>query len=477
MCLDSYAHGLRMKHEIFHSPNKVQLTIEELPTPDGYAQHPKGKQLGETMPMWRVQTEGYKDGKGQLVGVVSRDAGFFDSPDVEWISGGVNSKGPEAVAIGRHGNFLHWGFAASPKYMTPEAKLVLVNALHYIAKFDRQAPVARKVTGTVLRESVLENLGGITEAGYAETLVRYAGYRKDSEDRKVAIQAKIDGGEEVSDMDKQMLTYPAMENPGRFDRVRGYFSDDAWKLVDGDPKAIKQYLGSNLPYMHPTGGWYELGVDEELRSFTVGNADPAFLSRAIQALGDPEKSDLAQSLLMRYTNQDFGEASQWQAWLAKHQGKLFFCETAGYKWLVNTLDGAAKTPSKPDLKPTAKSPVAMAFSAVPDGEHHRLTLSVKVFKGWHTYDYVPDDAAYIPMRLALALPEGVEQIGDWQRPASHPDQIEPRVRVFEGNLTFECLVKGAQSGAEIDCTVRYQVCDARLCHPPTRKSLKVVIQP
>ncbi|MCP5022143.1 MAG: hypothetical protein GY930_10235 [bacterium] len=466
-----------MNHEIFNSPNKVALTIENKPTPGEYTHHPKAKNLGKTIPMWRVQTEGYKDGKGQLVGVVSRDAGFFDSPDVEWISSGVNTKGPEAVAIGRHGNFLHWGFAASPKYMTEEAKLVLVNALHYIAKFDGQTPVARKVSGTVLRESVLSNLESITEEGYAKTLARYAGYRKDDEDRKAAIQAKIDAGEKVTDMDKQSLTYPPVEDPGRFDRVRGFFSDEAWKSVEGDPQAIGDYLRSNLPFMHPTGGWYELGVDEELKSFGKGSADPDFLATAIAALQDPEQAALAQTLLTRYTNQNFGNASEWKAWHTKVQDKLFFCETAGYKWLVNSLESAANAPAIFELKPNAKTPVAMALTAAAEGKNHRLTVHVKILKGWHAYDSVPDSSAYRPLVLSLTLPDGVQQVGEWKRPASHPDKVEPQVMVLEGEVSFECLVTGVKAATEIGCKVSYQVCDARMCLPPSSKALKAVLQP
>jgi len=39
------------------------------------------------------------------------------------------------VAIGRHGNFLHWGFAALSDDMTDEARDVFANAVVYIAGF------------------------------------------------------------------------------------------------------------------------------------------------------------------------------------------------------------------------------------------------------------------------------------------------------------------------------------------------------
>ena len=66
------------------------------------------------------------------VGMVSRPGGFEDSPEAEIISGGVSGKTWDAVAIGRHGNFLHWGFAASPDDMTGEARDVFANAVVYM---------------------------------------------------------------------------------------------------------------------------------------------------------------------------------------------------------------------------------------------------------------------------------------------------------------------------------------------------------
>ena len=82
--------------------------------------------------------------------MVSRPGGFEDSPEAEIISGGVSAKTWDAVAIGRHGNFLHWGFAASPDDMTEEARDVFANAVVYIAGFAGQTPVARKYNDRII---------------------------------------------------------------------------------------------------------------------------------------------------------------------------------------------------------------------------------------------------------------------------------------------------------------------------------------
>src|SRR5262249_23232709 len=57
---------------------------------------------------------------------------------------GLNSKGPNSVALARHGNFFLCGFSAPPKDMTPEARKYFVNAVCYIKKFDGQKPIVRK---------------------------------------------------------------------------------------------------------------------------------------------------------------------------------------------------------------------------------------------------------------------------------------------------------------------------------------------
>lgn len=47
-------------------------------------------------------------------------------------------------SLARHGNFFHWGFAASPPEMTDEAQRVFLNTLAYMQKFAGQRPL---VTG------------------------------------------------------------------------------------------------------------------------------------------------------------------------------------------------------------------------------------------------------------------------------------------------------------------------------------------
>ena len=425
--------------------------------------------------MWRVQTEGYTEGTGQLVGIVSRDAGFLDSPDVEWISGGVNTKGPNAVALGRHGNFFHWGFAASPTYLTEEAKLVFVNALHYIARFDGETPVARKQQGVLVRSDVESMIESISDEGYARTLAMYAEIREDDAARKAEIRARIEAGEEVSDLDRRIADSPPPRDPGRFDRVRRLIAPDVWSSLGEDPERVARHLRANLPYMHPTGEWYSLAVDEELKRFGVANDDPALLERAVAALAG-DGAGLARTLLARYTEQAFESQAEWTAWLAEHEDRLFFSEAAGYKWLVARRALGSEAPV---LEPTAQEPAVFAATLrALGGGRHELTVHARILEGWHAYDEVGPGVPYVPLSLELELPNGWVAEGVWTRPDVHVDPTNPRVTLLEGELAYRRVLVAPDAGeaASVVCAVRYQVCDASMCLPPAQERLTAALQ-
>ncbi len=474
MCLDAHAHGVRIQHDLFQTPNKVQLTFTDVATPESYARYPEGRGLGETMPMWRVQTEGYTTHEGQLVGVVSRDSGFLDSPDTEWISGGVNSKGPNAVAIGRHGNFLHWGFAASPTYMTPEAKDVFVNALHYITRFDHQAPIARKAPGTMMRSGMDTAIYDMSPEGYAAKVALYRGYQAEEAARKEAVRKRADAGEELSEADSWVLSSEPMEIPAQIAPASRFLSEKKIQELGSDPAKVALYLANIQPYVRPSG-WFELSVDEELMELGIANSDLALLDRAIEML-QTDRRELGQGLLERYTEGGFSTYEDWKAWLDTHRDRLFFTEAGGYKWLVDTTGGAPAppAPAREPVKATRRSPMAtgLALRELSEGRFE-VTLEVDLLKGWHAYASTPEESAYTVLSHKLSLPEGVTQVGDWVRPPTHPSPGEPGTAIFEGHVLFTCEVEADDraSAEEITCAVRYQVCDDSMCLPPTSKVL------
>ena len=202
--------------------------------------------MKDTIPMWPVQKEGFKDGKGFPSGTVT----FPDlatSPDCEMIASGVNQKQPNAVAIGRQGNFLHWGFSASPDHMTEEAKLVFVNAIHYIKKFEGQAPVVRKVDRLVTRPMLDSFMWTISDEGFAAT---QSVFGKNS-------QSNSTGSSE------------------RMKLLKRFIQDSIIEEFQEDWAGCASYFDSNRPYLFPaeTGShleddhaWQVLVVDDDAKS-------------------------------------------------------------------------------------------------------------------------------------------------------------------------------------------------------------------
>src|SRR5262249_40883269 len=135
--------GVVPTHDVFNKPHKIEIRYQDLPTPENYRHWPGGEKLGKTMKVWKVQTKKFPEIDP---GLVSDPYGFADSPDAEVISSGLNGKGPECVALGRHGNFFLWGFSAQPSDMTAEMRMCFVNTVHYIKKFDGQKPLVRKTS-------------------------------------------------------------------------------------------------------------------------------------------------------------------------------------------------------------------------------------------------------------------------------------------------------------------------------------------
>ena len=171
LCLDADAHHWRAEHPIFKGPFPVKMTVRMCPTPSDafhYAYF-MDEPVPDSVLMWKVQNKGYQTHEGFRVGMVARPWGFEDSPDAEYISSGVCAKTLDAVAIGRHGNFLHWGFAASPADMTEEAKTVFANAIVYISRFAGQKPFVRKYNDRIAtREYVKEQLYLSTREAWQE---------------------------------------------------------------------------------------------------------------------------------------------------------------------------------------------------------------------------------------------------------------------------------------------------------------------
>lgn len=274
------AHGESHEHEVFQKPFKAEPEFESWDTPSNYHRRHLGKdKLPDKMKVWRIQNTGKTFG-----GVVARAYGFTDSPDTEILVLGFN-RGKEygAVGVGRHGNFLQWGYSAPPSKMTEAGKKFFLNCICYISRFDGKAPLIRRTSSHRLNAL-----------------------------RLAAIVNRISGDK------KNFFT--------------GTFPPELWEKYGSDPDGLVQYYRENLEFIYRDKGFR---IDSELKALgTDSNRSLDTLERLISFLQDESQTDIARRLLTRYTNQSFESAEEWQSWFESNRDRIFFSDVGGYKFLV-----------------------------------------------------------------------------------------------------------------------------------------------
>lgn len=343
LCLDADAHHINTSHPIFNGPlEKVQLTLEMKETPKGIFEYPSGDTVPHQLPMWRVNKESYANNENVRIGMVSRGARFTESPDAEVISSGVCLKDVTAVALGRHGNFFLWGFAASPATMTEEAKKVFVNAVAYIKQFDGQTPIARKYNDRMATTvDVLQIAGFATKKHWEESVAGIKKFNESTARLFKSLQAKKDSGKTLTDRETELYNIYSNfkpEKPRTWEEFLQSMMGPFAKKFGTDAAAYQQYIKDNIGYMYcdPKGFW-TYNVDEDVQKLKISNHSTKLLEACIKMLKENKDTALAMRVLKRYTPEDFATAAEWDSWYRTNKAKLFFTETGGYKFIVNTL--------------------------------------------------------------------------------------------------------------------------------------------
>lgn len=492
LCLDAEAHHFRAEHPIFQGPFPVKMTVRMRPTPEAafhYAYF-MDKPMPDSIPMWRVQTKGYMTDKGFRVGMVSRPWGFEDSPDAEYISSGVCAKTLDAVAIGRHGNFLHWGFAASPRYMTDEAKAVFANAIVYISQFAGQTPIARKYNDRIATREYLKELKyySARAAWEASNRMMEQWNAQMSETQKAA-QAKQAKGEELSDMERMSLDFAPQPQESFEDFLKKH-KRELFDCFGTDEQAYLDYYDGNRDYFYGGEGMYVLTVDEDAKVWGIPNNDLCLLDRAIREWEQGGEVERAKRVLERYTLCRFAAPQEWRAWYEANKDRLFFTEAGGWLFMVDTCDRSvpgndysakgqklaspAAAPAD-NLATDDKNPVRATMS-VEDGANGNkvLVVKMKIHPGYHIYASVGQGDAFIPTTVDFVLPDGYEKAGDLQR-SSFKGYGSTGTTIFEDKAEFRQEINGNGSGMA-RCTLGYQCCDAHICFPPREVELTVEIK-
>jgi hypothetical protein len=343
LCLDADALEVRREHPVFKGPFPLTMTFVEKPTPEHAFSYPyySDGPIPDLLPMWRVQKTGYSTDRTLRAGLVARGWGFEDSPDAEVISGGVSQKSLDAVAIGRHGNFLHWGFAASPDNLTDEGRAALANAIVYISQFAGKGIIARKTDERQLTRDYLKQLKyGYTQESY-EKRVRANRQMDDMyvEWRQIS-RAKIERGEAVTEREREAADYVSPPAMSRGDYIKSISPRDLFERFGEEAQKYIEYYDANHDYFHSVlhGGGYRLEVDEDARSLGIPNNDRRLIDRAITMLETGEDPDRAQRILERYTLAENATPAAWREWYDRYGERLFFTESGGWLWLIDSRE-------------------------------------------------------------------------------------------------------------------------------------------
>lgn len=490
LCLDAHAHSWVKDHPIFKGPFKVKMSTEMLPTPEDayHYNYFYDEPLPESMKMWRVQTKGYQSDQGFSIGMVARPWGYTDSPETEYISSGVCAKTIDAVAIGRHGNFLHWGFAASPRYMTDEAKTVFANAVAYISKFNGKKILARKMNDRIATREYLKEVGYlVSRKSYEDRMVSDSLWTAESRQEYNRIIAKQKAGEELTGVEKQVLSYGY---PGEFKR-KSYedymkrYAREFFPMFGTDEEAYVRYFKDNYEYFY-SEGFYNIFLDDDVKAWGIPNHDTALLDKAIRSLEEGKEEDRARRILARYTMAHFDTPAEWREWFDTYKDRMFFTESGGWKFLINAEgdvpgnDYAKYKERVEKMRQTTTgtetsdvNPVIASAKIEKDNmDALYFVVKFKIHPGYHIYANVSSEDPYIPTKLDLKLPEGLTA-GEWS--ISQPGRLnETGTTIHEMEAEYRCPLKGHGTGP-IVCDVAYQACDSHICMPPAKKALKITL--
>jgi hypothetical protein len=471
------------QHEIFQTPFKVDLQYDTVPTPEEYRN--RGLKPGDPLKVWHVQTKSFHTQDGVDAGVVSMGDGFTDSPDAEYIAGGVNHKTPTAVAIGRHGPFFLWGFSAPPGDLTESGRRAFLNSIVYAAKFDH-APLLVRLTMSS-RDRVPWMIGFIAarQAAYASYTERVRQHNRDlaaaREKAKTAPGTLMAKEKEL--LGRKELAEKSYDEYARMSDTRRHFPADVVQRCGDDAVKFTAWYEENRPYMYSTKRFFH-EVDEDAKALGIPNYDPRLLDACVAALDRGPDADRAARLLRRYTGEAFATPAEWRAWLAASRADLFFSDVGGYRFFPKSgadashrrAVAAAAAEEPPADRPVALSAVVRPAAAAV-GDTVTVAVRMTIAPGWHTYAAAGPGGAAVATRLGDALPAGAKAEGPWRPPAGEPQPNGGAAYtgdvVFLRTVRLEAVPPGA---LEVPLTVSFQACDRERCLPPETVKLTARVE-
>lgn len=466
-CLYYHALNTDTTHAIFHEPFNVRITLEKRDTPaEIYAErtHSEGWIFPREIPMWRVSSDNARKG------LVSGWYGFNEN-DAEYISGGHSLKSYRTMAIGRHGNFLMWGFEAAPQQMTDEAKTVFANAVCYINKFKGERPKARSFQKIIARERIEDFIDVLSPEGYQTYVNSINEYNEWLRKKQSAITEHADS---LSEQEKNLLERKPATPEERLTFINGYTRFGILDSFNMDIDAARQYLIENVEFYN--GGSTrksDFEIDQDVKSIGISNRDLRLLHACIKMLKDGVDTEKALRILKRYTNHNFLSAEEWSNWLTNNEKLLFFSEVADYKF-VGDSKAIKKTFEKEKKNKDNLVSVSTTIERL-SGNSGVVKVKFKIKEGCHIYASAADDFPMTLTKVSLDFPNGITADGEMIIPEGiHLSEGED-FKVYINEVVFVQNIKiddNLANGSKITGKADYQCCKSDICMPQSQVIIK-----
>jgi hypothetical protein len=129
-------------------------------------------------------------------------------------------------------------------------------------------------------------------------------------------------------------------------------------------------------------------------------------------------------------------------------------------------------------EPSASVPVTavMQIRRAASGAGNVIDVLVYARIASRHFLHAPDDEdkTFIPVSMELDLPDGLEEVGDWQYPAG---KIEHGSRVYRDSLILRRTLNGdgRKKLDKLRGRLRYQACTDELCWPPQKIELSATV--
>ena len=301
-----------------------------------------------------------------------------------------------------------------------------------------------------------------------------------------SLKNKEAAGEKLTDLDRQYLMMA--EHPQPIPTYGQFIQQQAGELFaqfGTDVDAYEKYFKENTPYFYCSLDGYDLMLDEDAKSLGIANNDKRILDRAISLWEKGEDVEKARRLLHRYTLLRYDNPKEWRAWYKKYEKQLFFTESGGWLWLVNSQDPTTPGNDYSVLKyneadvaamtqvkeaTSTDNPVQLAAAIESEGEEKTLVVKMKIHPGYHIYAVVSDKDPYIENTYDISFEGNGKLSGELQKPAGRLLNSTGTV-VFEGEQVFKQKFTAKDHGS-VSFTINYQACDNHSCLQPMSKTVK-----